>query len=220
MRRLTIRDFQVLSDSQRSLAGYNLGAGSWDTEVGVLASSVADEFLIQAAATGTPLDALDVVFTSEPDDAATAKANPGRVSYPRNLRYTAYIVSAATDEQLEDLRRTVERVSPVLNLVTERQEIAHGKVFHTPSPSKPDPDDPPGLRDFLVEKRVALLRRQEEAKAQAPEPSGLRAHVRVEGGTGIRHVRVGDDRFQIIHDSPRDCPGTTWARALKNINSA
>jgi uncharacterized OsmC-like protein len=207
VRRLTIRNFQLLSDSQRSLAGYNLGAGSWETEVGVLASSVADEFLIHAAARGLPLDALDVVFTSQPDDPATEKTRETRVSYPRNLRYAAYIVSSATDDELEDLRRTVEQVSPVLNLVTGRQEIAHGKVFHTPSPSTPDPNAPPGLRDFLVEKRAALLRRQEEAKTNPPAPSGLRAHVRVEGSTGIRHIRVGDGTFQILHDSPRSLAG-------------
>ena len=207
VRRLTIRNFQLLSDSQRSLAGYNLGAGSWDTEVGVLASSVADEFLIHAAARGIPLDALDVVFTSQPDDPATEKTRATRVSYPRNLRYTAYIVSPATDDELEDLRRTVEQVSPVLNLVTGRQEIPHGKVFHTPSPSTPDPNAPPGLRDFLVEKRAALLRRQEEAKTRPPAPSGLRAHVKVEGSTGIRHIRVGDGTFQILHDSPRSLAG-------------
>jgi uncharacterized OsmC-like protein len=213
VRRLTIRDFQVLSDSQRSLAGYNLGAGSWDTEVGVLASSVADEFLIQAAAAGVPLDALDVVFTSRPDDPSAPQADKPRVSYPRNLRYTAYIVSTATDQQLEELRRTVEAVSPVLNLVSQRQDIAHGTVVHTPSPATPNRDDPPGLRDFLVEKRAALLRRQDaakapaNAKANAASSSLLRAHCKVEGNTGLRHIRTGADRFQIIHDSPRALAG-------------
>jgi hypothetical protein len=33
VRRLRVRGFQVLSDSDRTLAGDSLGAGSWDTEV-------------------------------------------------------------------------------------------------------------------------------------------------------------------------------------------
>jgi uncharacterized OsmC-like protein len=212
VRRLTIRDFQVLSDSQRSLAGYNLGAGSWDTEVGVLASAVADEFLIQAAAAGIPLESLDVVFTSRPDDPSTPQTGGPRVAYPRNLRYTAYIDSPATDEKLEALRRTVEAVSPVLHLVSQRQDIAHGRVVHTRSPLTPNADDPPGLRDFLVEKRAALLRREQAAKAPkgpaaATAPATLSAHCTVEGGTGLRHIRTGADRFQIIHDSPRALAG-------------
>src|SRR5262245_56869581 len=64
VRRLRIRDFQVLSDSERTIAGYNLGAGSWDTEIGVLGSAVATEFLFQAARFGISLEAVDVVFTS------------------------------------------------------------------------------------------------------------------------------------------------------------
>jgi hypothetical protein len=35
-------EFQYISDSGRNYAGYNLGAGSWDSLVGTLASAVAD----------------------------------------------------------------------------------------------------------------------------------------------------------------------------------
>ena len=40
--------FQYLSDSGRDYAGYNLGAGSWDSLVGVLSSAIADEYLVTA----------------------------------------------------------------------------------------------------------------------------------------------------------------------------
>ena len=206
VRRLRIRDFQILSDSERSLAGYNLGAGSWDTEIGVLGSAVADEFLVQAALAGIDLESVDVVFTSHQDDASTPRP-AGQVSYPRNLRYTAYIVSPASDEALEALRVKVEQTSPVLNFVAQRQDIPHGKVVYTRSAATPPAGSPPGLRDFLVEKRAALLERQR------PDPSGprssppLRAHVRVEGGTGLRHVRTGPGRFQFFHDNSRDFAG-------------
>ncbi len=203
VRRLRIRDFQFISDSQRSFAGYNLGAGSWDTEVGVLGSAVATEFLVQAATAGIELEAVDVVFTSHQDPPA-----PGprpRVSYPRNLRYEAYIVSPASDAALEALRVKVEASSAVLNLVSQQQDIPHGQVVYTRSPA-PDPDAPPGLREFLVEKRAALLRRQ-RGRGEPRESPTLRAHVRVEGGTGLRHVRVGDHRFQFLHDTPRSLAG-------------
>jgi hypothetical protein len=202
VRRLRIRDFQLISDSQRSFAGYNLGAGSWDTEVGVLGSAVATEFLVQAAMSNIELEAVDVVFTSHQDPPGATQRS--RVSYPRNLRYEAYLVSPASDAALEALRLKVESSSPVLNLVSQQQDIPHGQVVYTPSPGL-DPDAPPGLREFLVEKRAALLRRQ---RGDGPRESPtLRAHVRVEGGTGVRHVRVGDQRFQFLHDTPPTLAG-------------
>ncbi|HEY8550294.1 MAG TPA: OsmC family protein [Vicinamibacterales bacterium] len=203
VRRLRIRDFQLISDSQRSLAGYNLGAGSWDTQVGVLGSAVANEFLFQAAAAGITLERVEVVFTSHQDDAPLP---PGKVAYPRNLAYTAYIASPASDGELEDLRAKVEATSPVLAFVTQPQDIPHGRVVYTKSPATPAPDSPPGLRDFLVEKRAALLRRAEGDGGSRRSPP-LRAHVRVEGGTGLRHVRTGEFRFQFIHDNPRELAG-------------
>jgi hypothetical protein len=204
VRRLRIRDFQFISDSERSFAGYSLGAGSWDTEVGVLGSAVATEFLFQAAAAGVALDAIDVVFSSHQDDGPRP---PGQVAYPRNLQYTAYVVSPASDAEIDALRVKVEATSPVLNLVMARQDIAHGTVVHTPSPAVADPDAPPGLRDFLVEKRAAILRRDSRRAGNRATPAPLTAHVTVEGGTGLRHVRAGEDRFQFLHDNPRALAG-------------
>lgn len=204
VRRLRVRDFQVLSDSDRTLAGYNLGAGSWDTEIGVLGSAVATEFLFQAAASGVALDAIDVVFTSHQDEGPLPA---GKVAYPRNLTYTAYIVSPASDRELEALRAKVEQTSPVLNFVSQAQNIPHGEVVYTKSPETPPADAPPGLRDFLVEKRAALLKRADAAKSGSRSTPPLRAHVRVEGGTGLRHIRTGESRFQFFHDNPRDLAG-------------
>lgn len=199
VRRLKIRDFQYLSDSDRSFAGYSLGAGSWDTEVGVLASAVADEFVIQAALAKVPLDSVDVVFTSHPDDASTEGAR--KVAYPRNLAYVAYLQSPASDAQLEQVRQAVERSSAVLNLIREPQPIGHGEVVLKPSPATRDPNLPPGLRDFLVEKRQAILRKQAAAKEGERSPYALRAHARVEPSTGLRESRTGDRDFQLLHDS-------------------
>lgn len=213
VRRLRIRNFQFLSDGARVTAEYNLGPGSWPTVVGVLGSAVAQDFLIQAALKGIPLDELEVVFTSQPGAAPTKSGN--RVVYPRNLAYTVYIVSPASDAELETLRQTVERVSPVLNLVSQPQTIAHGKLFYNQTPAKRDGKTLEGLREFLAEKRLA------SQGAKPPEPPSrfapriervpgepaLRAHIKVEGGTGIRHVRTDDSNFQIVHDNPRYLAG-------------
>lgn len=204
VRRLRIGEFQHLSDSDRDFAGYGLGAGSWDSAVAVLASAIADAFATQAALRGVPIDHLDVVVASYPDDPAVARTRT--VSYPRNLTYEAHIDSPAGDAELEALRQAVERASPVFNLIAESQPLAHGEVFHTPSPAARDPNLPPGLRDFLVEKRAAILRRQ--ARPSAPPPTArpgqprtpsLVAHARIEPHTGLRQTRAAG--FLFVHDS-------------------
>jgi len=195
VRRLRIGEYQYLSDSDRDFAGYSLGAGSWDTGVGVLASAVADEFVLQAARAGIALDAVDVIVTSHPD--APEQERQHKVAYPRNLAYVAWLDSPASEQQLDTLRQTVNRESAALNLITEAQPVGHGEVVLTTSPAQRDPNLPPGLRDFLIEKRQAILRKQQ---AGADAPYSLRAHARIEPRSGLRDVRTGTRGFQFIHD--------------------
>lgn len=208
VRRLRIRDFQFLSDSDRSYAGYNLGAGSWDSLVAVLADAVVDEYVVQAAKRGVALDSIDVVFASKPEDPESAKNR--KVRYPRNLGYVAHIESDVGDAQLEDLRRAVERESAVLNLVTDAQPIGHAKVTRKASAATRDASLPPGLRDFLVEKRAAILRQQSGAGSGASasgDARAIEAHGRIEPRTGLIEARTGRGNFQFLHDSADNLGG-------------
>jgi uncharacterized OsmC-like protein len=172
---------------------------------------VAEEFLQQAALKGIALDELEVVFTGRPS-AGPAAGGGARVTYPRGLAYTAYIVSPASDAELEALRATVERVSPVLRLVTEAQPIEHGRLVLTPTPAERPGKPLDGLREFLAGKYAAAHgARPYPAPPPTPrrdpaEPP-LRAHIKVEAGTGIRHIRTDDSNFQILHDNPRYLAG-------------
>ena len=85
VRRLRIRNFQFLSDGAPATAESNLGPGSWPTVTGVLGSAVAQDFLMQAALKGVPLDELEVVFTSQPG-AAPRSGGAARVGYPPRSR--------------------------------------------------------------------------------------------------------------------------------------
>lgn len=190
--------FQYLSDSGRDYAGYNLGAGSWDSLVGVLSSAIADEYLVQAAAANIPIDGLDVVFTSIP------KRKSANLSYPNNLSYVAYIDSPATDAQLQALKRSVHEQSSAINLVTQAQPISRIEVEYIQTQATRDPSLPPGLRDFITqEKRPAVLAKQREAasgKPAAAETLVARAHV--EPHTGLRQVFIGKDGYHLqLHDS-------------------
>jgi len=102
----------------------------------------------------------------------------------------------------------------VLNLVSKSQKIDHGKLTLTPTPAKRDAKTLAGLRDFIADKYAAsqgAVPPPEETKAAKRDPDDwrppLRAHVRVEGSTGIRNVRTDIGNFQIIHDYPRYLAG-------------
>lgn len=203
VRRLRIGEtgeFQYISDSGRSYAGYNLGAGSWDSLVGTLASAVADEYVVQAAVQGLPLDGLDVVFTSIPERKSETLA------YPNNLSYVAYIDSPATEAQLQALKRAVHENSSAIDLVTQPHQVSHAEVDYIQSPATRDPKLPPGLRDFITEeKRPAVLARQvkpADGKKKPSEPETLVARAHVEPRTGLRRVFLGKDGYhQQLHDS-------------------
>ena len=192
-------EFQYISDSGRDFAGYNLGAGSWDSLVGTLASAVADEYVVQAAAANIPLDALDVVFTSIP------KRQSETLAYPNNLSYVAYIDSPASEAQLQALKQAVHANSAVIHLVTQPQQVSHAELEYTATPATRDPSQPPGLREFISEeKRPAVLAKKAQAAARgkANEPSTLIARAHVEPRTGLRRVFLGKDGYhQQLHDS-------------------
>ncbi len=154
MRRLRIGEkgqFQWLSDSPRSGAGFDLGPGSWESLVGTLASAVADEYLVQAAAKDIPLDSLDVVFTSIP------QRKTATLSYPNNLSYVAYIQSPASDAKLEELKATVHANSAVIDLVTKAHNVSPLTVEYVHSPAK-RASSQPGLRDFITKSRCRCRR--------------------------------------------------------------
>jgi uncharacterized OsmC-like protein len=199
-------EFQYISDSGRNYAGYNLGAGSWDSLVGTLASAVADEYIVQAAAQQIPLDGLDVVFTSIPERKSE------NLAYPNNLSYVAYIDSPASEAQLQALKRAVHENSSAIDLVTRPQQVSHAEVEYTHSAAQRDPKLPPGLRDFITEeKRPAVLARQvkpTDGKAKPAEPETLVARAHVEPRTGLRRVYLGKDGYhQQLHDSAPELLG-------------
>lgn len=196
--------FQWISDSDRGYAGYNLGAGSWDSLVGTLASAVADEYLVQAALKGIPLDALDVVFTSVP------QRKTETLSYPNNLSYVAYIQSPAPDARLQELKAAVHANSSAIDLVTRPQQVTHATVHYTQSPAERDATQPPGLRDFLTEEKAPAVkaRAQPRPGAASPAPQALIAHTRVEPHTGLRYTQLGKDGYHTqLHDSSDDLLG-------------
>lgn len=71
VRRIRIKDHQIILDSPPELAGYGLGPGSQEVQLGVLGSCLTHVYLTQAALQSVPLDALSVNVTAEIDHRAT-----------------------------------------------------------------------------------------------------------------------------------------------------
>ncbi len=134
IRRIRIRDHQVITDSFSDFAGYDLGPSSPELQLGVLGSCLNHSFLIQAAALGVPVDSLEIEVTGEIDPRAGHKDYSHLPVHPHNIAYTVHIVSPASEAEIAKLRENVERYCPILNLLKLPQQIS-GTVALTPSDS-------------------------------------------------------------------------------------
>ncbi|KMO36172.1 OsmC family protein [Methylobacterium tarhaniae] len=139
VRRIRIRDHQVVTDSPPDFAGYDLGPGSPELQLGILGSCLAHSYLIQAARLGVPLDAVEVAVNGQIDARAGQPGFEAVPVAPHDLAYTVRIVSPAAPEALAGLQAEVDRACPILNLLRAPQAV-HGTVEHRrPAASDPTP---------------------------------------------------------------------------------
>ncbi|MDR2497283.1 MAG: OsmC family protein [Tannerellaceae bacterium] len=213
VRRIRIRQHQIISDSDYSFAGYSLGPGSPESSLTAIASDLADEFLTQAAIKNLRIDSLGVSITSRPDSVRPAK----RIVHPHNLLYTIYVKSPATDEQLEEVRLLAEKYSTAFNVASVKQNVK-GDIDYvqTPKVLSFEPPYQPGLREYLKYKRAAILAREtrrspgaNRARPDSTEPvspvfraerqTADRLHVEFDPASGARKVHIR--HFNFIHDN-------------------
>ncbi|WP_422088995.1 OsmC family protein [Variovorax sp.] len=123
VRRLRIRDHQVISDSPPDFAGYNLGPSSPELQLGVLGTCVTHIFLIQAAERRVPLESLEVEVTGIIDPRGGKPGHEKTPIWPHEIGYTVHIDSPASREEIDALFEAVERNCPILNLLRNPQAI-------------------------------------------------------------------------------------------------
>lgn len=133
VRRIRIREHQVISDSPPDFAGYNLGPASPELQLGTLGSCVTHIFLIQAAYHQVQLDALDVEVTGTIDPRAGKPGFENVPIYPHDIAYTVNISSPASKADIDALFEAVEKNCPILNLLKNPQTI-RAEVRHTHTP--------------------------------------------------------------------------------------
>ena len=132
VRRIRIRDHQVISDSPPDFAGYNLGPSSPELQLGVLGSCVTHIFLIHAAHQQVPVDSLEVEVTGKIDPRGGKPGYEDIPIYPHDIAYTVHLVSPASKESVQTLFETVEKTCPILNLLKNPQNI-RAEIRHTAS---------------------------------------------------------------------------------------
>lgn len=129
IRRIRVRDFQVITDSPPDFAGYDLGPSSPELQLGVLGSCLTHSFLIQAALLGVEVEALDVEVSGQLDARAGRPGFEDTPVNPHALSYVVHITSPASREDVARLEEHVERSCPILNLLKKPQAIS-GSVDH------------------------------------------------------------------------------------------
>ena len=132
VRRLRIREHQVISDSPPDFAGYNLGPSSPELQLGVLGTCVTHIFLIQAAERQVPLESLEVEVTGVIDPRGGKPGHEATPIWPHDIGYTVHIDSPASRAEINALFEAVERTCPILNLLRNPQSI-RAEVRHTDS---------------------------------------------------------------------------------------
>jgi uncharacterized OsmC-like protein len=123
VRRLRIREHQVISDSPPDFAGYNLGPSSPELQLGVLGTCVTHIFLIQAAERQVPLESLEVEVTGLIDPRGGKPGHEQTPIWPHEIGYTVHIDSPASREEIDALFEAVGRNCPILNLLRNPQAI-------------------------------------------------------------------------------------------------
>jgi uncharacterized OsmC-like protein len=133
IRRIRIRNHQVITDSPPDFAGYDLGPSSPELQLGVLGSCLTHSYLIQAALLGVEIETIEVELSGELD---ARVGRPGFESvpvYPHGLAFAVHITSPAPRATIAQLEEAVERACPILNLLRSPQTI-RGHVEHRQSP--------------------------------------------------------------------------------------
>lgn len=124
VRRIRIRDYQIITDSAVDFAGYGLGPTAPELQLGALGSCLAHSFLIQAADHETPIDALEVEVAAEIDARAGQPGYPDITVHPRQIRYTLRVESPASAEEIAALQGAMENACPILSLLRNPHEIS------------------------------------------------------------------------------------------------
>ena len=123
VRRIRIRDFQLLSDSGPAFGGFGLGPSSPELLLGVLASCLTHMYLIGAANRGLSLDSVNVRLQAENNDAALLGLATSDPPLPFNIRAFVRVESNAPAADIAALHEYVEAACPLTKIIREPNPV-------------------------------------------------------------------------------------------------
>ena len=103
VRKLRIRDWQLLGDSGPDFGGWGLGPSSPELLCGVLSTCLTHTYLIGAAVLDIPVDRVQVRVSADNNDAAFLDIETGDPPLPFNI--TAQVELQAPDASTEEVQR-------------------------------------------------------------------------------------------------------------------
>jgi uncharacterized OsmC-like protein len=118
VRRISVRDYQLLSDSGPGLAGYDLGPSSPELFLSALSSCLCHVFLTQAGVRDVRLEAVASRAEATMLDGAGAFGDPAVPGYPHDIAYIVDVLSPEPDDALRALWAEVRAHCPVYLLVS------------------------------------------------------------------------------------------------------
>jgi uncharacterized OsmC-like protein len=126
VRRVRIRDFQIITDAGPAMAGYDLGPRAPEVLLGALGSCISHTVLIQAAIEGLQIDELAVDVSCDVD----SLAGHADVQNPlTNIAFEIRVDSPEPAAAFERINALLPDICPVLNVVQFAQSVT-AKVIH------------------------------------------------------------------------------------------
>ena len=127
VRRVRMRDFQIITDAGPAMAGYDLGPRAPEVLLGALGSCISHTILIQAALNDLPIESLVIDVSADVD----SLAGHSDVKNPlTNIAYEIQIESPAPAGEFRKINELLPEICPVLNVVQFPQQITTSIVHN------------------------------------------------------------------------------------------
>ncbi|MDR1633857.1 MAG: OsmC family protein [Bifidobacteriaceae bacterium] len=136
VRRIRIRNHQILSDTGPDYAGYNLGPGSPEIVLGALSSCITHITEIVASNRRVPLDYLRVDVRGQQD---FRRGSPGFEDVPpepHQIRFVVTVESPADQSTIDALFAEVQEICPILNLFRKPQTVVGEVILNGERPDE------------------------------------------------------------------------------------
>ena len=113
IRRITIRNHQIIADSPPAWCGYDLGASAPEILLGALTACISHMYLVVGGIQNVKFLSLEVEASGSLDLRRGSEGHEDKIPGIQNIAYTVFISSDETKQTLEELHALVEKICPL-----------------------------------------------------------------------------------------------------------